>query len=118
MFLIVRLFESWRVTAHGASHQVSILGQQLGYPSANADAIVIVVLAALGFVVTARALRRAVRELAASRRFLKTLASHELTPLRGALLIDDPQPRAFCAGLFRAGYISPLERWQYSMRAR
>ncbi len=101
IFLVARLFESWRVTSRAASHQVSIFGQQLSYPTANADAIVIVVLAALGSVVTARALSGAVRELAASKRFHQRLAREHPQPLHGALVIDDAHPRAFCAGLLR-----------------
>ncbi len=101
IFLIVRLFASWRVTSRMASHQISIFGQHLGYPTANADAIVIVVLAALGLVVTGRALTSAARELAASRRFHRRLAGERPQPLDGALVIADATPRAFCAGLFR-----------------
>ncbi|MDQ6775078.1 MAG: M48 family metalloprotease [Actinomycetota bacterium] len=101
IFLIARLFESWRVTSRAASHQISIFGQRLSYPTANADAIVIVILAALGSVVAARALSGAVRELAASRRFHQRLAREHPQSLYGALLIDDTHPRAFCAGLLR-----------------
>jgi hypothetical protein len=51
--------------------------------------------------VTAIAVWGALRELAASRRFHRRLAGEHPQPLRGALVIDDPQPRAFCAGLVR-----------------
>lgn len=101
IFLVARLFESWRVTSRAASHQISIFGQRLSYPAANADAIVIVLLAVLGSVVTVRALSGAVRELVASRRFHRRLAGEHPQPLHGALLLDDPHPRAFCAGLLR-----------------
>jgi hypothetical protein len=101
IFVVTRLFESWRVTSHVASHQISIFGQNLSYPAANLDAIVIVVLAALGSVVTALALGGAVRELAGSRRFHRRLADEHPQPLHGALLIADARPRAFCAGLLR-----------------
>ena len=53
ILVVVRLFESWRVTSRLASHHISIFGQRLSYPTANLDAIVIVLLAALGSVVTA-----------------------------------------------------------------
>jgi BlaR1 peptidase M56 len=99
IFVLARLLESWRVTPH-ASHQVLILGQRLSYPAANVDAVVIVLLAVLGSVVTARALTSALRQVDASRRFQRHLADREPQPLHGALLIRDPQPRAFCAGLF------------------
>ena len=101
IFVVARLLESWRVTSRAASHQISILGQKLSYPAANVDAIVIVLLAGLGLVVTARALAGAVRELQASRRFHRFLAGEQPQALHDALLIDDAQPRAFCAGLLR-----------------
>jgi bla regulator protein blaR1 len=101
IFVVSRLVESWRVTPRAASHQISIFGQNLSYPAANVDAIVILLLAALGLVVTARALTGAARELQASRRFHRFLAGEQPQGLHGALLIDDAQPRAFCAGLLR-----------------
>ena len=101
VFVITRLLESWRVTPRAASHQISIFGQKLSYPAANVDAIVIVLLAALGLVVTARALAGAARELQASRRFHRFLSGEQPQALHDALLIDDAQPRAFCAGLLR-----------------
>ena len=101
VFVVTRLLESWRVTPRAASHQISIFGQKLSYPAANVDAIVIVLLAALGLVVTARALTGAARELQASRRFHRFLSGEQPQALPGALLIDDAQPRAFCAGLLR-----------------
>jgi uncharacterized integral membrane protein len=101
VFVVTRLLESWRVTSRAASHQIWIFGQRVSYPAANVDAIVIVLLAALGSVVTARALTGAARELQASRRFGRFLSGQRPQALHGALLIDDAQPRAFCAGLLR-----------------
>lgn len=101
VFVLARLLESWRVTPHAASHQISIFGQTVSYPAANIDAVVIVLLAVLGSIVTARALIGALREARASRRFHRLLAQAKPRPLHGALLIVDPQPRAFCAGLLR-----------------
>jgi hypothetical protein len=101
IFVLARLLESWRVTPHTASHQILILGQRLSYPAANIDAVVIVLLAVLGSVVTVRALTGALREIQASRRFERLLAQSKPRPLHGALLIASPQPRAFCAGLLR-----------------
>ena len=103
IFVLARLLESWRVTPHAASHEILIFGQRLSYPAANIDAVVIVLLAALGSVVTARALTGALREIQASSRFQRLLARSEPRSLHDALLIVDPQPRAFCAGLFRPG---------------
>jgi hypothetical protein len=102
VFLIARLLESWRVSPHAGSHQILILGHRLSYPAANLDAIVIILLAALGSLVTTRVLTGALRELKASIRF-HGLLCHQQQPqaLHGAVLIADPQPRAFCAGLIR-----------------
>jgi Zn-dependent protease with chaperone function len=101
IFVVARLLVSWRVTSRAASHQISLFGQNLSYPAANVDAIAIVLLAALGLVVTARALTGAARELRASRRFRRFLSGDQPQALHGALLINDAQPRAFCAGLLR-----------------
>ena len=101
IFVLARLLESWRVTPSSPLTRSSIFGQRLSYPAANIDAVVIVLLAGLGSVVTARALTGAVREVQASRRFHRHLAQREPRPLHDALLIADPQPRAFCAGLLR-----------------
>jgi BlaR1 peptidase M56 len=100
IFVLARLLESWRVTPH-ASHEILIFGQRVSYPAANLDAVVIMLLAVLGSVVTARALTGALRQVRASRQFQRLLAHSEPQPLHGALLIPDPQPLAFCAGLFR-----------------
>src|ERR1700749_3652837 len=96
IFVLARLLEAWRVTPHVASHQIGIFGQRLSYPAANIDAVVIVLLAVVGSVVTARALTGAVREVQASRRFQRLLAQSEPRPLHGALLIANPHPLAFC----------------------
>lgn len=101
IFVLARLFESWRVTAHATSHRVSILGQHLSYPTANAGAIVMIVLASFGLAVTAMAIGGSLRELAAARRFHRRLATQNPRPMRGALVIDDERPLAFCAGLIR-----------------
>ena len=101
IFVLGRLFESWRVTPHAASHRISILGQTLSYPTANAGAIVMIVLAGFGLIVTAMAIGGTVRELAAARRFHRRLAAQNPRPLRGALVIDDERPLAFCEGLIQ-----------------
>jgi hypothetical protein len=100
IFLLARLFETWRVSSH-VVHHVSIFGQELSYPAANVGAILILVLAALGSAVAARAVAGALRELRASRRFHRHVAGQAPQPVHGAWLIADPQPRAFCAGLMR-----------------
>jgi hypothetical protein len=95
------VLESWRVTSSAAPHHVSIFGQQLSYPVASVDALLVLALAAWGLMVTTAALRAAVRELAASRRFQLRLIGRESGTIGGAVLIDDSRPRAFCAGLLR-----------------
>ncbi|HUE26193.1 MAG TPA: M56 family metallopeptidase [Solirubrobacteraceae bacterium] len=99
-FVLLRLIETWRVTPR-VSHHISFLGQTLDYPTANAGAIVVLVLAAVGLAVVARALIAATRELTASRRLARRLAAGAPEPLKDALVIDDQRPRAFCAGFMR-----------------
>jgi BlaR1 peptidase M56 len=101
IFVLVKLFESWRVTSNTVSHHISILGQAVTYPTANIEAIVVLVLAILGAVVAVRTAGGAVRELRASRRFHRRFAAVPVQSVREALLIADPQPQAFCAGLWR-----------------
>jgi hypothetical protein len=101
IFVLVRLVESWRVGSGATSHRIEIFGQSLSYPAANINAIVIVLLAALGSVVTIRALGGAMREYRASRRFARALSRQQSGTLRGAVVVSDAQPRAFCAGLLR-----------------
>jgi hypothetical protein len=55
----------------------------------------------MGSIVTARALTGAVRELQTCRRFDRLLSGEQPQALHGAVVIADPQPRAFCAGLVR-----------------
>ncbi len=100
-FVVLRLVETWRVTPHRVSHHILVFGQRLGYPTANAAAIVVLVLAIVGLIVVARVLVGATRELTASRRFARMLAARRPRPLNDALVIDDDRPRAFCAGLLR-----------------
>jgi Peptidase family M48 len=100
-FVIMRLFESWRVGAQPASHVVSVFGQRLGYPAANTGAIVVTILAGLGLLMAAAGAYRAARELQADRRFRRALNARSASSLHGAWLVDDQQPQAFCAGLLR-----------------
>jgi hypothetical protein len=101
VFVVVRLFESWRVAPHGSSHHISIFGHMLSYPVANLDALVVLLLAAVGLVAVFMTAREAARAVLASRRLSRRLAEHDPQLLNGALLIDDPRPQAFCAGLLR-----------------
>lgn len=97
----IRLLGTWRVGPEGNSHSLTILGQRLSYPTANLDGFVILLLAAVGAVVTARIARAAVHEIRTSRRFNRYLASAYPLPEHEAWLVVDTQPRAFCAGLLR-----------------
>jgi Zn-dependent protease with chaperone function len=100
VFVIGRLFLTWRVTPHAASHQISLLGQRLSYPVANVDALIVLALAVAGLAVGALTAWGAIRELAATRTFERYLAARSPRPWKGALVIDDERPQAFCAGLF------------------
>jgi len=99
--VVLRLFETWRVTPRVASHHISVVGQRLGYPVANAAAVAVVVLAALGLTVLARAISSTAHELAAARRVRRMIAGSAPRRLGDAFAIDDDRPGAFCAGLVR-----------------
>ena len=101
VFVVTRLFESWRITSEPASHVISIFGARLTYPVANAGAIVVTALAGLGLLMAGAAASRLVRELLADRSFRRALASSPPAPLDGAWVIIDEHPQAFCAGLLR-----------------
>jgi Zn-dependent protease with chaperone function len=100
-FVFLRLLETWRVSPHTVSHHIRILGQTLSYPVANLGAVIILVLSLLGAVVTMMAMLGAARELVAARRFGRRLAAGDRPHLDDVLVIDDPRPHAFCAGLLR-----------------
>jgi hypothetical protein len=100
VFVIGRLFLTWRVTPHAATHQISLLGQRLSYPVASIDALIVLALALAGLAVGAMTAWGAIRELAATRTFERHLAAQEPRPWKGALVIDDERPQAFCVGLF------------------
>jgi hypothetical protein len=101
VFVITRLFESWRVSSAPASHVVSVFGQSLSYPAANAGAIVVTVLAGFGLLMAGAGAWCLARELLAERGFKRALADRSPVALHGAWLIDDSRPQAFCAGLLR-----------------
>ena len=63
LFVITRLFESWRVTSGPTSHVVSVFGQRLSYPAANAGAVVVTALAGLGLLMVGAAAWGFAREL-------------------------------------------------------
>ena len=98
-FVLLRLLETWRVSARTGSHHVVILGQTLSYPVANLAAVIILMLASLGAAVMGLIVLGAARELAAARRFDRRLAAEDPQRLGDALVIDNARPHAFCAGL-------------------
>src|SRR5205085_9789476 len=100
-FTLERLLESWRVDPHaGASHTISLLGQKLAYPAANAGAIAVLALAAVGLAVTVSAARAGLREAISSRRLIRQLANRARPdPDTAAYALADPSPPAFVAGL-------------------
>ncbi|HEV2943548.1 MAG TPA: M56 family metallopeptidase [Solirubrobacteraceae bacterium] len=101
VFVVTRLFESWRVTSEPASHVVSIFGARLTYPAANTGAIIVTALAGLGLLMAGAAAWRLARELLADRSFRRALAASPPAPLDRAWVITDDRPQAFCAGLLR-----------------
>jgi hypothetical protein len=101
VFVIGRVFLTWRVSPHAASHHISLLGQRLSYPVANLDALIVLALAAAGLAAGAMIVLGAIRELAAARAFERHLSAQEPRPLKGVWVIHDERPQAFCAGLIQ-----------------
>ncbi len=102
LFLVTRLIESWRIDPRSHRNTISFLGQQLSYPAANLGAIVVLALAAIGLAVSITALAATARELVIERRLAGRLTTSANNPLPdGTIVIDDPRPHAFCAGLLR-----------------
>lgn len=79
----------------------ALLGAHLSYPYANAPAFALLTLAALGALTLVTGVRTAARQLAAHRRFMRWLAAHAPRAHGDALVFDDDEPNAFCAGLLR-----------------
>jgi Zn-dependent protease with chaperone function len=100
VFVVTRLFESWRVTSGAPSHHILVFGQRLSYPAANTGAIVVTLLAGLGLLAAGAATWAIMREILGDRRFKQAVTARSPLPLHGAWLIDDDRPQAFCAGLF------------------
>ena len=99
--VFARLLESWRVSAHAVAHHVSILGQPLSYPTANAGAVIVLALALLGGIVTAIALWAIGGELRAAKRLARQLARLHPVPRGDVFVIEDEHQESFCAGLLR-----------------
>jgi BlaR1 peptidase M56 len=99
--VLLRVLGSWHVSATSGSHSINLLGQRVSYPVANAAAIVILLLALLGFLALTMTMVAGARELLAVRRFSRELARRSQYRLGHAHVIDEPRPAAFCAGLLR-----------------
>lgn len=97
--VLIRLLETWRVSPDAVSHRVSILGQRLSYPTANGGALIVLVLALLGGIVTVVALFAIARELRHARRLTRRLAELQPVAHDGVFVIEDQRVQAFCAGL-------------------
>lgn len=99
--VFARLLEDWRVSPHVTSHRVMILGHSLSYPAANAEAVIVLGLAALGITVTVAGLASIAREWSTARRLARRLRQLQSSAHRGVFVIEDARPEAFCAGLLR-----------------
>jgi Zn-dependent protease with chaperone function len=99
--VLVRLLETWHVSARAASHHVSLLGLRLTYPTANLAAVVVLCLAALGMIATAAVVSGLGAEIRRSRALGARLAALRPVLRDGVLVIDDKRPESFCAGLLR-----------------
>jgi Zn-dependent protease with chaperone function len=83
-------------------HSFSLFGLDMTYPGANAAALVLLAIAALGALVLARALRLALTQALAYRRFQRSLPVVSRVPGHAEVLVfRDHRPQAFCAGLLR-----------------
>ena len=88
LFVVTRLIETWRIGTGRAPDAVSVLGQRLSYPAANAGAVVIVALAGCGLIVLITAIRAAARELGADARFSRAMARQMPASVEGARVLD------------------------------
>lgn len=99
LFVVMRLLETWHVSPAPRSHHISVLGQPLSYPTANFAAVAVLALALLGLTVAAVAIAGMAREVAAARRFARSLPA--IGHMNDVVVLSDDRPRAFCAGLLR-----------------
>jgi hypothetical protein len=100
-FVLARLLGTWRISTGDSAHEIVVLGQRVSYPAANAAAIAVLALAALGLLVLALAVRGAARELLAARRFCRGLAAYDSCRIGDAWVTADARVQAFCVGWLR-----------------
>lgn len=116
--LAAELVRAWRVARPDARHLLRVFGLSFGYPSANGAALILLAMALLGATALGICLAAAVRELAAARRFARLISQRWPTVRGDVLVIRDPQPLAFCAGLLRPRvYLSDTALQRLSDRA-
>lgn len=83
-------------------HEVHVLGATVATPEASAMAIVVLMVATLGFAVVVAGLRAAVVAVRSLRRLERALPVDGPLPGRaGVLVVADESVAAFCAGLWR-----------------
>jgi Zn-dependent protease with chaperone function len=98
---IAVLLSTWRIGSNGPRRTTLLAGLRITYPAANLPAVIVLLLALAGLGVGAEVLLGAAREFRGARAFDRALAGAGVAELAGAVVIDDPQPHAFCAGLLR-----------------
>jgi hypothetical protein len=87
--------------APAAGHRLDLAGLRFTYPAANAAAIVLFGLAALGAAVLIVAVRAGWRQARAHRRLVRRLPVAGPLPGHPATVVDADAPLAFCAGWLR-----------------
>src|SRR3954451_22517589 len=98
---VLDLLRGFDVPAARATH-LRVLGERLTAPSLNLEDALILPLAALGLAALARGASSSMRQVAAQRRFLDSLAFAGRLPSHPHVrLVDDDRPQAFCAGHLR-----------------
>ncbi len=105
VLILVRLLSTWHVSPSTGSHTITLLGQRLAYPAANADAVVVLAMALPALVAVLLLVRGAVREAHAAYRLSRALTHcrsvERGADLHGAFVLSTDQPLAFCAGWIR-----------------
>lgn len=102
LLVVTRLLADWQIGPAKVSHQISLLGLSVGYPTANFAAVLVLGLALLGLTAAALTIDTAAREVIGARRLARRLTSARPEPLLAdVLVIPGELPQAFCAGLLR-----------------
>ena len=99
LLVFTRVLERWRLGRGHTQDVVSLFGQGLSYPAANAGAVVVAALAGFGVIVLIAGARAVWRETSADARFRRAMARQQPASVDGARIINGDRPQAFCAGL-------------------